>query len=119
MSNIGYAVATPRIRSSTKRRTAVNKVTTMKMTFKQRLRNWLFEEKESADDYSQDITIEEDRFGSNGMRLNVYKGNGGFVVEARNYDRKHDENRYSMYIVHEEKDLGNELGKIITMECMK
>jgi hypothetical protein len=119
MSRTGYAIASAGLNSAKQRRTAVNKVRTMKMTFRQRLRNWLFEEKESADDYSQDITIEEDRFGSNGMRLNVYKGSGGFVVEARNYDRKQDENRYSMYIVHEEKDLGNELGKIITMECMK
>ena len=119
MSNIGYAVATPRMTSGRQWQTAVNKVKVTKMTFRKRLRNWLFEEKESADDYSQDITIEEDRFGSNGMRLNVYKGSGGFVVEARNYDRKQDENRYSMYIVHEENDLGNELGKIITMESMK
>jgi len=125
MSNYG-AVAIPKystrsrgIGISNQKRTAVNKVKRMKMTFRQRLRNWLFEEKVSADDYSQDICVSEDRFNSDGMRLQVYKGSGGFVVEVRNYDRKRDENKNSMYIITDEKDLGNELGKIITMESMR
>jgi hypothetical protein len=79
----------------------------------------LFEEKDSADEYGQDIAVSEDRFNSDGMRLQVYKGSGGFVVEVRNYDRKRDENKNSMYIITDEKDLGNELGKIITMESMR
>jgi hypothetical protein len=104
---------------SNQKRTAVNKVRTMKKTFRQRIRDWLFEEKESADEYGQDIAVSEDRFNSDGMRLQVYKGSGGFVVEVRNYDRKRDENKNSMYIITDEKDLGNELGKIITMESMR
>jgi hypothetical protein len=125
MSNYG-AVAIPKysthsrgIGISDQKRTAVNKVKRTKMTFRQRLRNWLFEEKESADEYGQDIAVSEDRFNSDGMRLQVYKGSGGFVVEVRNYDRKRDENKNSMYIITDEKDLGNELGKIITMESMR
>ena len=91
----------------------------MKLGFRQRLRNWLFEEKESADDYAQDTCVSEDRFSSDGMRLQIYKGSGGFVVEVRNYDRKRDENNNKMYIIHDEKDLGEELGKIITMESLR
>ena len=119
MSTIGYAIPSPRMSSGKQRSTAVLKVKTMKKTFKQRIRDWLFEEKEASDDYSQDISIAEDRFNSDGMRLQVYKGMGGFVVEVRNYDRKRDENRNNMYIINDDKDLGDEIGKIITMESMR
>ena len=92
----------------------------VKKTFRQRIREWLFEEKQSAEDYiDQGISISEDRFNSDGMRLQVYKGSGGFVVEVRTWDRKRDENNNKMYIIHEDKDLGAELGKIITMESMR
>lgn len=118
MSNIGvYATSAPRL--SRGKHTAVTRVRTMKKTLRHRIRDWLFEEKESADNYAQDIAVSEDRFNSDGMRLQVYKGSGGFVVEVRNYDRKRDENKNSMYIITDEKDLGNELGKIITMESMR
>ena len=127
MSSTGYAVAQPRYSTrprplgiSNQKHTAVNKVKRKKMTLRKILRDWLFEEKESANDYiGQDISVSEDRFSSDGMRLQVYKGSGGFVVEVRNYDRKRDENNNKMYIIHEDKDLGNELGKIITMESMR
>lgn len=120
MSKYGTIAQIPRMSSGRQRRTAVNKVKVTKMTFRKRLRNWLFEEKESADDYiGQDISVSEDRFNSDGMRLQVYKGSGGFVVEVRGYDRKRDESMNSMYIITDEKDLGEELGKIITMESMR
>jgi len=127
----GYAVASqakyariPRITHSNRlsRATLIQTTETkkIKMTLRKRLRNWLFEENDSAEDYvGQDISVSEDRFNSDGMRLQVYKGSGGFVIEVRGYDRKRDEKRNSMYIITDEKDLGQELGKIITMESMK
>jgi hypothetical protein len=49
----------------------------------------------------------------------VYKANGGIVVETRNYDHRKDENRNSLYVITEDKDLGAEIGKIITMENLR
>ena len=127
----GYAVASqskygriPRITHSNRpsRATPIQTTETkkMKMTLRKRLRNWLMNDSDAPEDYiGQDISVSEDRFNSDGMRLQVYKGSGGFVVEVRGYDRKRDENRNSMYIITDEKDLGQELGKIITMESMK
>jgi hypothetical protein len=56
---------------------------------------------------------------SNGFRLQVYKANGGVVVETRTYDRRKDENYNSLYVITEDKDLGAEIGKIITMENLR
>jgi hypothetical protein len=67
----------------------------------------------------QDSYIKTDRFSSDGMRFTLYKASGGFVIETRSYDRRKDENVNSMYVITEEKDLGEELGKIITMESLR
>lgn len=114
----GYAVASvPRIRGAkqTKSRT---KVRPMKLTFKQKLRIWLMNDK---DDYGATITIDEcsPNLSSQGFRLNIYGASGGTIIETTKYDRKNDENRNSLHIVTDDKDLGEELGKIITMEQLR
>lgn len=88
----------------------------MKLTLKQRIRNWIMN-----DSTDQDILVKEESpsLNSDGMRFEVYKASGGFVIETRYYDRKSDMNHNKMYVITEDKDLGNELGKIITMESMR
>jgi hypothetical protein len=49
----------------------------------------------------------------------VYKANGGVVVETKRYDMRKDEDRNSLYVITEDKDLGEEIGKIITMENLR
>jgi hypothetical protein len=88
----------------------------MKLSIKEKIRSWLMSEDE---DYAVAETISTRSIDSNGFRLQVYKANGGIVVEARTYDRRKDEDRNSLYVVTEDKDLGEEIGKIITMENLK
>jgi hypothetical protein len=119
MSSGQVAVATPSNRIKRKRLRYTLQENKMKLTLKQRIRNWLMNDQE--DDYPVAIDIDESipSLDSNGFRLQVYKANGGIIVETRNYDHRRDENRNSLYIVTEDKDLGAEIGKIITMENLK
>jgi hypothetical protein len=113
---MNYTVAQiPKIRST--RSSLIKKK--MKLTLKQKIRNWLMEDQD--DDYPVSIGIDEQcaSLESNGFRLQVYKANGGVVVETRNYDHRKDENRNSLYVITEDKDLGTEIGKIITMENLR
>jgi hypothetical protein len=124
----GYAVAStakqrriPRISSNrvSRPRQYIEK-STMKLTFKQRLRNWLMDD---SAEYGNSIAGPEDCEGpdlhSQGFRLQVYGASGGTIVETTKYDRKSDENRHSLHVVTEDKDLGEELAKIITMEQLR
>ncbi len=88
----------------------------MKLTFKQRFRNWL-----NSDDYEQDIPqlVESDRLSSEGMRMQIYKASGGYVIETRSYDSHKDRNHNSMHVITEDQDLGDALGKIVMMEALK
>ena len=56
---------------------------------------------------------------SNGMSFTVYRANGGHIIETRKYDRKRDHNDNGLHIVTDDKDLGEEIGKIITYENLR
>jgi hypothetical protein len=89
----------------------------MKLTFKQKLRNWLMNDPE---DYDETVCIDDGPdLSSQGFRLNIYGASGGTIVETTKYDRKSDDNRHSLHIITEDKDLGAELSKIITMEQLR
>lgn len=56
---------------------------------------------------------------ANGMNFSVYKANGGYIVEYRQYDRQRDRQDNKLHIVNEDQDLGAELGKIISFEALR
>ena len=126
MSNIGYATTAKsvnRLQRSMSNRIRPDRYTVeekpMKLTFKQKLRKWLMDD---SDEYGNNI-ISVDSEGPNiqsqGFRLNVYSASGGTIVETTKYDNKKDEHRHSLHVVTDNKELGEELAKIITMESLR
>ena len=110
---MGYSTTAKSIGINSPRK--LRKVKKVKLTFKQRIRNWL------NNDYEQDIPqiVEADRLSSEGMRLQIYKASGGYVIETRSYDSHKDRHHNSMHVITEEQDLGDALGKIVMMEALK
>ena len=92
---------------------------TMKLTFKQRIRNWLMNDDEDYSNQLISVDSEGPNIQSQGFRLNVYTASGGTIVETTKYDRQKDDHRHSLHVVTDEKDLGEELAKIITMESLR
>jgi len=58
-------------------------------------------------------------FGSEPMRLNIYRASGGIIIETRTYDRQKDRSQNQLHIIRHEDDLGHSLAKIITMESLR
>jgi hypothetical protein len=126
----GYAVAStakvprriPRITgaNTVKRARQYVEERPMKLTFKQRIRNWLMNDNDEAE-YSNAISIDEEgpNIQTQSFRLNVYSAGGGTIIETTKYDRQRDDHRHSLHIVTDDKDLGEELSKIITMESLR
>lgn len=125
MSTAGYATA----KSVNRLQRSLTKVrprqyveeTPMKLTFKQRIRNWLMND---SADYSENMVIStRDSDGPNiqsqGFRLNVYSASGGTIIETTKYDRQKDDHRHSLHVVTDDKELGDEIAKIITMESLR
>ncbi len=66
------------------------------------------------------IAVAEESVGwEDGLRINVKKVIGGFVVSFRNYDRKTDRHGERHYIITDDQEFEKELGKFITLESMK
>lgn len=92
--------------------------------FKNKLRNWLLQ-----DDYEvataktmrgNAIAIDRESIDSDkGIRFAAYKAQGGMVIETNFYDRIKDRSHRTLHVITDDKDLGKEIGKIITMETLK
>ena len=93
------------------------------MSLKQRIRSWLLDGEKAAVRISYDH-IESDSQPSSidsnrGIRFTVYKASGGTIIETNFYDRQKDRNNNGLHVITDDKDIGKELGKIITMETLK
>ena len=89
----------------------------MKLSWKQRFRNWL-NDSDTERDMPQ-IAVSDDKLSSEGMRLHVYKASGGFVIETRKYDHKTDRHQTTLHVITEEEDLGERMSKIVMMEALR
>ena len=132
MSNIGHYATTAksihRLQRSIKTsssmgcppRYTVEEEKPMKLTFKQKLRKWLMDDTDEHN-YGNVISVDSDgpNIQSQGFRLNVYSAGGGTIIETTKYDRQKDDHRHSLHVVTDDKDLGEELSKIITMESLR
>ena len=75
------------------------------------------------EDHSNDIVIsdshEEPRISATGIKFEVYRANGGTIVETRRYNRKNDDTIYELHVITDTQDVGQAIGQIITMESLK
>lgn len=68
------------------------------------------------------LTIGRDHDNSlntRGTQFTLYNANGGTVVELRDYDPMNDRIHNILYVIPSDKDLGEQLGHIVTMEALK
>jgi hypothetical protein len=93
----------------------------MKLTFKQRIRSWLMNDDSDTDFSGNLISVDSEgpNIQSQGFRLNVYSASGGTIIETTKYDRQRDDHKHSLHVVTDDKELGEELAKIITMESLR
>jgi hypothetical protein len=92
----------------------------MKKSLRQRFRDWLFEERNNANDYAISIdeeSVQLDR--SSSIKFTVHHANGGRVVQTRRYDEVKDRHIENLYVITNDKEFGQEVDKIIVMEGLR
>ena len=85
---------------------------------KRKLRRWALRDDDCVE-VSIERAIRTNSIDSNGFNFRVFKANGGIVIETENYDNQKDRHNRSLHVIVEGKDLGEEIGKIITYENLK
>jgi len=62
---------------------------------------------------------ESDSIASEPIQFKMFKANGGWAIEFRQYDRRNDSVDTNLYVVNDEVELGKSISQIITMEALK
>lgn len=65
------------------------------------------------------VPARDNSINTHGLNFTVYRANGGYIIEHRIYDKKHDRNNSGLHIITDDKELGEEIGKIITFESLR
>jgi hypothetical protein len=63
--------------------------------------------------------VEESPSWEDGLRINIKKVIGGYVVSFRTYDCRKDRSDERHHIITDEQDFNQELAKMITLESMR
>ena len=87
--------------------------------FRRWLRNWLLNSENDSEVQPTCYPVEPVNLQSDGMRFQLYKANGGYVIETTRIDRMKDRAFHQIYIITNDADIGAEIGKIITMEQLR
>lgn len=89
--------------------------------FKKWFRSWLFDEKDSRNqlvaasvDRSSNSFEEDDT-----IRFTVTPARGGIVVSVRQYDRKTDRTNYTNHVIHDDENVAESIGHIVSMELLR
>lgn len=122
MSNYGqvYTTASKSSLVSAKRARKYAEDKPMKRTFKQRFKEWLFDDKVGTG--NDDICIDEDSVQlsrERSIKFEIHNANGGRVVQTRRYDAQKDRHFENLYVITSDQDFGREIDKIITMEALR
>ena len=81
------------------------------------------EEKEMS--YGQ-VAVKQARLGvdhggldSPAVRFKMFKASGGTIIETQIYDERKDRHVNGLYVITNDKNIGEEINKILTMESLK
>ena len=90
-----------------------------KYRFRNWLRNWINTYEEDSPQIEKLTVSRDESIDTDPMVLKVFRANGGTVIETRKYDRLKDRSFNQLHVITHDQDLGESIGKIITMESLR
>jgi len=94
----------------------------MKNWLRNKMHNFIFPSDETQSNKVSRGSIsvrESDDLDGEPLRFNIFRANGGTVVQTHIYDRQKDRRLQQLHIVGHDQDLGESLNRIITMESLR
>jgi hypothetical protein len=87
---------------------------------KNKLRNWLNDTETENGLSSPKLIRAADREADiEGIRFTVMAATGGYILQSRNYDRKTDRTSYQTYLIHDNEDIAEEVGRLVALELYR
>lgn len=90
------------------------------MGIKRWVRRWIFDDDNANTTMaiSSSTSIRDSEFDTP-IRFTVTPARGGVVVCCRNYDRQKDRSFEVIHVIHDDEDIAQKIGHIVSMELMK
>jgi hypothetical protein len=88
---------------------------------RKKVKNWLYND----DDYGVGSKVVSVHESSNSvdsepvLNFRIYAANNGRILEFNKYDRLKDRTDRSLYIIDKEQDIGEYVGKVLSLELLK
>lgn len=86
---------------------------------RKKVKNWLFKE----DNYGavKAVSVHETNSidGDPMLNFRIYSANNGRIIEFSKYDRVKDRSDRSLYIIDKEQDIGEYVGKVLSLELLR
>jgi len=89
--------------------------------FKRMVTRWVREDWDSVrvEKLSTAVRMSDDIESEQGLNITVRNATGGRIVTFRRYDHKTDCHQHNLYVIPEDHDFEQELGKLITLESLR
>jgi hypothetical protein len=65
------------------------------------------------------LGVDQGGLDSPSVRFKMFKASGGTIIETQIYDERKDRHVSGLYVITNDKNIGEEINKILTMESLK
>jgi hypothetical protein len=69
--------------------------------------------------FNKKMSSSGEGIGKPGMNFTIHPAAGGYILEYRVYDQRTERNDNKLHIINEDQNLGESIGKIITLEILR
>ena len=112
---IPYPTPMPKMANVSATTASLRNKSKMKFSFKQKLRDWLY------NDEPNEVYVDRDEARpefDGGINFRVINAQGGRIVQVHYYDPKTDRNRTSLHLITPDEDLASSLAHILALETL-
>ena len=82
---------------------------------KRKLRDWINNDSIGIEQVTCTKSVDWDE----PMRFTLTRAQGGYIINTRRYDKINDRNEGTVYILTDDQNLSEEMGKIVSMEMLR
>ena len=84
----------------------------------------MYKQREEKEMSNGQVAVKSARLSDGGLdspavRFKMFKASGGTIIETQVYDERKDRHVNGLYVITNDKNLGEEIGKILTLESLK
>jgi hypothetical protein len=87
-------------------------------SLKRLLRDWLYSDYPVGANKVAEVVSPDEFEDGRTLRFNVTPCRGGVIVNVKNYNRRHERTDSTIYVIHDDENVGEKVSGIVSMELL-